>query len=102
VLGLDDGWLPLNIPSFGYPRRPARAGVEERRGVERRGQSQAAGRADSAYLNVATVVEMTTLDLRRLKLRSGDQYRDEQEIELEPFELGGQRYLPVPGPCRPS
>ena len=40
---------------------------------------------------------MTTLDLRRLKLRSGDQYRDEQEIELEPFELGGQRYLPVPG-----
>ena len=43
------------------------------------------------------MVEMTTLDLRRLKLRSGDQYRDEQEIELEPFELGGQRYLPVPG-----
>ena len=40
---------------------------------------------------------MTTLDLRRLKLRSGDQYRDEQEIELEPFELAGQRYLPVPG-----
>jgi uncharacterized protein len=40
---------------------------------------------------------MTTLDLRRLKLRSGDQYRDEQEIELEPFDLGGQRYLPVPG-----
>jgi nitroreductase len=22
VLGLDEGWLPLNIPSFGYPRRP--------------------------------------------------------------------------------
>jgi nitroreductase len=22
VLGLEDGWLPLNIPSFGYPRRP--------------------------------------------------------------------------------
>jgi uncharacterized protein len=43
------------------------------------------------------VVEMTILDLRRLKLRSGDQYRGEQEIELEPFELGGQRYLPVPG-----
>ena len=43
------------------------------------------------------MVEMTTLDLRRLKLRSGDQYRDEQEIELEPFQLGGQRYLPVPG-----
>jgi uncharacterized protein len=40
---------------------------------------------------------MTTLDLRRIKLRSGEQYRDAQEIELEPFELGGQRYLPVPG-----
>jgi nitroreductase len=22
LLGLDEGWLPLNIPSFGYPRRP--------------------------------------------------------------------------------
>ena len=39
---------------------------------------------------------MTTLDLRKIKLRSGEQFRDEQEIELEPFELGGQRYLPVP------
>jgi uncharacterized protein len=39
---------------------------------------------------------MTTLDLRRIKLRSGEQFRDEQEIRLEPFELGGQRYLPVP------
>ena len=39
---------------------------------------------------------MTTLDLRRIKLRSGEQYRDAQEIELEPFELGGQRYLSVP------
>jgi uncharacterized protein len=39
---------------------------------------------------------VTTLDLRRIKLRSGEQFRDEQEIQLEPFELGGQRYLPVP------
>jgi nitroreductase len=22
VLGLDEGWLPVNIPSFGYPKRP--------------------------------------------------------------------------------
>ena len=22
VLGLEEGWLPVNIPSFGYPRRP--------------------------------------------------------------------------------
>ena len=39
---------------------------------------------------------MTTLDLRSLRVRSGEQFRDEREIELEPFELGGQRYLPVP------
>jgi uncharacterized protein len=39
---------------------------------------------------------MTTLDLRTLRLRSGEQWRDERHIELEPFELGGQRYLPVP------
>ena len=39
---------------------------------------------------------MTTLDLRTLRLRSGQQWRDERQIELEPFELGGQRYLPVP------
>ena len=39
---------------------------------------------------------MTTLNLRTIKLRSGEQFRDELEIELEPLELGGQRYLPVP------
>lgn len=39
---------------------------------------------------------MTTLNLRTIKLRSGEQFRDEQKIELEPLELGGQRYLPVP------
>ena len=39
---------------------------------------------------------MTTLDLRTINVRSGDQFRDELAIELEPFELGGQRYLPVP------
>ena len=45
---------------------------------------------------MATVIAMTTLDLRTLKLRSGEQFRDVREIRLEPFELGGQRYLPVP------
>jgi uncharacterized protein len=39
---------------------------------------------------------VTTLNLRALKLRPGDEYRDEHEIGLEPLELGGQRYLPVP------
>jgi uncharacterized protein len=37
-----------------------------------------------------------TFNLRTLKLRPGEEYRDEIEVELEPFELGGQRYLPVP------
>jgi uncharacterized protein len=39
---------------------------------------------------------MTTLDLRTIKLRSGEQFRDEHELRLEPFVLAGQRYLPVP------
>jgi uncharacterized protein len=39
---------------------------------------------------------MTRLNLRTIKLRSGEQFRDEQEIELDPLELGGQRYLPLP------
>ena len=39
---------------------------------------------------------MTTFDLRQAKLRPGEEYRDEQEIALSPYDLGGQRYLPVP------
>ena len=39
---------------------------------------------------------MTFFDLRRLPLRSGEQYRDEEEVALEPFAFGGERYLPVP------
>jgi uncharacterized protein len=37
-----------------------------------------------------------SFNLRQVKLRSGEEYRDEIELELEPFELGGERYLPVP------
>src|SRR3954469_18288140 len=39
---------------------------------------------------------MKSFNLRQLKLRSGEEYRDEVELELEPFEFGGERYLPVP------
>jgi uncharacterized protein len=39
---------------------------------------------------------MTSFNLRALKLRSGEQYGGEQEVQLSPLELGGQRYLPVP------
>ena len=39
---------------------------------------------------------MTVFNLRTLKLRSGEQFVDARDIRLEPLELGGQRYLPVP------
>ena len=39
---------------------------------------------------------MKSFNLRQLKLRSGEEYRDEIELELEPFEFGAERYLPVP------
>ena len=40
---------------------------------------------------------MTTLSLRQIRLRSGEEYRDTNDVELGSLELGGQRYLPVPG-----
>ena len=39
---------------------------------------------------------MTSFSLRSVKLRPGEQYRNAKEVELEPIQLGGQRYLPVP------
>src|SRR5438105_4945155 len=39
---------------------------------------------------------MTTFSLRQVRLRSGEEYRDEIEIDVEPLELGGQRYIVVP------
>jgi uncharacterized protein len=39
---------------------------------------------------------MTHLDLRQLRIRSGEQFRDTRGVQLEPLTLGGQRYLPVP------
>ncbi len=39
---------------------------------------------------------MTSFSLRQVKLRPGEQYRDELEIELPAFDFGGQRYVPVP------
>lgn len=39
---------------------------------------------------------MKTFNLRSAKLRSGEEYRDEVELELTPLVYGGQRYLPVP------
>ena len=39
---------------------------------------------------------MTRFPLRRLRLRPGEEQRDAVQIELEPCDLGGLRYLPVP------
>jgi uncharacterized protein len=39
---------------------------------------------------------VTRFSLNRLRLRPGEEHRDELAISLEPFDLGGQRYLPVP------
>jgi uncharacterized protein len=39
---------------------------------------------------------VTHLDLRQLRIRSGEQFRDTRALKLEALELGGQRYLPVP------
>ncbi|MEJ7790694.1 MAG: DUF177 domain-containing protein [Gaiellaceae bacterium] len=39
---------------------------------------------------------MTRFPLRRLRLRSGESRAEAVTVELEPFDLGGQRYLPVP------
>ena len=39
---------------------------------------------------------MTTFDLRTARLRSGEEYRDEQKIELAPLTFAGQRYISVP------
>jgi uncharacterized protein len=39
---------------------------------------------------------MTSFSLRQVKLRPGEQYGDELEVELSPLDFGGQRYVPVP------
>jgi uncharacterized protein len=39
---------------------------------------------------------MKTFNLRAVKLRSGEEFRDAVDLELTPLEYGGQRYIPVP------
>src|SRR5215510_1602980 len=39
---------------------------------------------------------MTSFDLRQVRLRPGEEHREALEVELQAFELGGQRYIPVP------
>ena len=39
---------------------------------------------------------MKTFSLRNLRLRSGEEHRDEVVLDLSPLEYGGERYVPVP------
>jgi uncharacterized protein len=39
---------------------------------------------------------VTVFNLRNVKLRSGEQFREVVDVQLEPLVLGGQEYLPVP------
>ena len=39
---------------------------------------------------------VTTFNLRQARLRSGEQLREDVDVELEPFTLGGQEYEPEP------
>lgn len=44
----------------------------------------------------ATLLGVTTLDLRRLSLRPGEVRHETLDVEIEPFFLGGQRYEVAP------
>jgi len=39
---------------------------------------------------------VTVFKLRNVKLRTGEQFREVVDVQLEPLVLGGQEYLPVP------
>ena len=43
---------------------------------------------------------MTVFNLRNLKLRSGEQFRDDVDVELEPLVIGGSEYAPAPSAVR--
>ena len=43
---------------------------------------------------------MTVFNLRHLRLRSGEQFRDAVEVELEPLLIGGTQYVPEPETVR--
>ena len=42
------------------------------------------------------MADVTIFNVRNVKLRPGEQFQDVREVDLEPLELGGQRYLPLP------
>ena len=44
---------------------------------------------------------MTFFDLRGARLRSGEEYRDEKQVEIAPLVYGGLRYVAVPAADAP-
>ena len=44
----------------------------------------------------ATLSSVTQLDLRTLRIRSGEQFRDTRQVHVDPLTLAGQRYAAVP------
>src|SRR5258708_36193659 len=46
----------------------------------------------------STLEGVKTFNLRSVKLRSGEEYRDAITLELTPFEYGGARVAPRPRP----
>ena len=91
--------LEVNLDKFLTAVKRGRERLHERSqetvvaGVGPREMGPRAGRRQQLPLGGGLV---TRFPLRRLRLRPGEEQRDAVPIELEPFELGGQRYLPVP------
>ena len=91
--------LEVNLDKFLSAVKRGRERLHERSqetvvaGVGPRDLSPHEPEDDNSYLEERAV---TRFPLRRLRLRPGEEHRDAVSIELEPFDLGGQRYLPVP------
>jgi uncharacterized protein len=43
-----------------------------------------------------TLRVMTSFSLRQVRLRPGEEHREALEVDLTPFDFGGQRYVPIP------
>lgn len=53
-------------------------------------------RADGGASRPRYARGMSGFSLRRLRLRPGEEHREQLTLELEPLTLGGERYEPVP------
>jgi uncharacterized protein len=76
------------------------ARADNRRGRRRHGSAQGPRATPAAAVpnsgTDATLGSVTFLDLRSVRLRSGEELRVEREVEIAPIELGGERYVAVP------